>query len=101
MERVLRFPAAAPAGPGEDAPSFLPGDEADGTGLGPALVVLTYMAVPVEAPPLWRWWTAAAGGDGVFYHDGADPPPPVGPWRPRRPPSTAPPTAPMTRTMRL
>jgi len=65
MERMVRFLHAAPAGPGEDTPSFLPGDEADGTGLGPALVVLTYMAVPVEAPPLGRWWTSAAEGNGV------------------------------------
>jgi len=72
MERMLRFPTAAPAGPGEDTPSFLPGNEADGTGLGPALVLLTYMAVPVEAPPLGRWWTSAAEGNDVADHSVAD-----------------------------
>ena len=61
-ERLLRFPAPCMPAPGEEDPSFVPGDEADGSGLGPALTVLTMVVIPVEAPPLTRWWTAAAGG---------------------------------------
>lgn len=78
VERVMRYPAGLPTGGGgaggrsagaapndeggEDPAWYLPPDEADGSGLGPALVVMTEMAVPVEAPPLRRGWTAAPGG---------------------------------------
>ena len=69
MERVVRFPAAAPAGPGEGNPSFLPGDEADGSGLGPAIAVLTVMAIPVEAPPLVQRRMSTAGGAAAAFAD--------------------------------
>ncbi|GAB0494749.1 hypothetical protein MMPV_006045 [Pyropia vietnamensis] len=76
-DRVLRFPAAAAAtasaaasgaataaggGPAAEPDSYLPPDEADGTGLGPVLADLTAMSIPVEAPPLRRTWTATVGG---------------------------------------
>lgn len=64
-ERLLRFPAPCMPAPGEEDPSFVPGDEADGSGLGPALTVLSMVSIPVEAPPLTRWWTAAAGGNAL------------------------------------
>ena len=69
MERVVRFPAAAPAGPGEGNPSFLPGDEADGSGLGPALAVMTVMGIPVEAPPLVQRRMFTAGGAAAAFPD--------------------------------
>ncbi|GAB0492056.1 hypothetical protein MMPV_003315 [Pyropia vietnamensis] len=67
LDRVVRFPAAdalptVPGGPLEDPDTYLPPDEADGTGLGPVLADITVMIVPVEAPPLRRSWTAVSGG---------------------------------------
>lgn len=70
LDRVVRFPAptaaasdlpAAPGGSAEDPDTYLPSDEADGTGLGPVLADTTVMIIPVEAPPLRRAWTATAG----------------------------------------
>jgi len=65
-EQITRYPAPVPTGPGEDTHAFGPADEADGSGLGPAVAVSTVMVVPVEAPPLARWWTAAAGGNALL-----------------------------------
>jgi len=65
-EQITRYPAPVPAAPGEDTHAFGPADEADGSGLGPAVAVATVMVVPVEAPPLARWWTAAAGGNAIL-----------------------------------
>ncbi|GAB0496214.1 hypothetical protein MMPV_007526 [Pyropia vietnamensis] len=68
-DKVLRFPTAtapmACGAPPEDLDSYLPPDEADGSGLGPILVDYTVMGVPVEAPPLRRTWAAMAGGGAV------------------------------------
>ncbi|KAK1866741.1 hypothetical protein I4F81_009256 [Pyropia yezoensis] len=65
VDRVVRFPAGAPAAAGEVEGAYGPPDEADGSGLGPALAVLSAMAVPVDVPPLPQRWASPREGDGT------------------------------------
>ncbi|GAB0489259.1 hypothetical protein MMPV_000476 [Pyropia vietnamensis] len=83
VDRVLRFPTAAPAAAGEVAAAgYGPADEADGSGLGPALVVLSGMAVAVDAPPLPKRWALSEEGEQGAAEGGraetTAPPPQVG-----------------------